>query len=791
MADPVARLSAAVADRYVIERELGRGGMATVYLARDLKHDRAVALKVLAPELAATVGHERFLREIAIAAKLHHPNILGLLDSGDADGLLFYVMPYVEGESLSDRLAREEQLPLEDALRITRDVASALSHAHSLGIVHRDIKPGNILLSGDHTVVADFGIAKAVTDAGGDTLTETGLAVGTPAYMSPEQAAGRKGVDARTDVYSLGCVFYHMVVGEPPFTGPSAQAVLARHAIDPVSPLSTVRSTVPAGIDQAVATALAKVPADRHTTAVRFVEALERATAAPVETRGTTGRHPPLTWAIGTLAVLLVVVGGWWTTSRLDGTRIERLAVLPPLELGTDPEQAPIVQGMYNGLLTELGQAGVRVIGGLQSMLRYQGTDMTVPQIAAELGVDAIVEPSVFWVGDSVGISVRLIDGRTEESLWSHSYDADARNLIALYREVTRAIAGEIQVALTPAGEARLAVSKPVDPAAQEAYLRGQFFANQLIPASLDSGLVYFERALAIDSTYAPAYAGISWVWTAKRQLSLSPPSEATPKGIEAAARALHFDSLLAEAHEMRAWAEGWSVQNWELMEREYRRALELDPSSAAIRGNYSHVLLVQGRFEEAKAYADSGVALDPFNSRLRGFRAMVYQHIGHAELAREEFESLVQSEPGNVWLRSGLIGTSKLTRRYDDVIDLWAQQLVEQGMTDWADSLRLDYATHGYQTAMGALGDRFAALLEQGLEFFGGQPLVTLLYAEAGDVEATLAGLERQYEERHPDAVYMAPAANNTYAFIRHEPRFQALLRKLRLEWALEQPWR
>ncbi len=501
----IERLSTALAGRYTIERELGRGGMATVYLARDLKHDRPVALKVLDLELGAAVGYERFRREIALAAKMDHPNILAVLDSGEADGLLFYVMPHVEGGSLGDRLAREAQLPLDDALRITRDVASALSHAHSLGIVHRDIKPGNILLSGERTIVADFGIAKAVTESGGETLTETGLAVGTPAYMSPEQTTGRKDIDGRTDVYSLGCVFYHMIVGEPPFTGPSAQAVMARHAIDPVSPLSTVRSTVPIGIDQAVAKALAKVPADRYTTAVQFAEALEQAATAAVDAPASRKPRSGAAWAIGTLAVVVAVVGGWWATARSAGAAIERIAVLPPIELGADPDQAPIVQGMYNGLLTELGQAGVRVIGSLQSMLRYQGTAMTVPQIAIELGVDAVIEPSVFWVGDSVGISVRLIDGHTEESLWSQSYDADARNLIALYREVTRAIAGEIQVALTPAGEARLTAAKPVDPAAQEAYLRGQFFANQLFPGSLDSGLAYFERALAIDSTYAPA----------------------------------------------------------------------------------------------------------------------------------------------------------------------------------------------------------------------------------------------------------------------------------------------
>lgn len=784
MTDTVARLSSGLSDRYVIEREVGRGGMATVYLAHDRKLDRRVALKVLDPELAAAVGDERFQREIAIASKLHHPNILSLIDCGEADGLLYYVMPYVEGESLGDRLAREEQLPLEDALRITRDVATALGHAHSLGIVHRDIKPGNILLSGEHTLVADFGIAKAVTDAGGETLTETGLAVGTPSYMSPEQARGHKGVDGRTDIYSLGCVFYHMVAGEPPFTGPSAQAVLARHAIDPVSPLSTVRSTVTAGVDRVVAKAMAKAPADRYRTTQQFADDLERASAGP-DDGPVAGRRSPLGRIFAALALVVVVAGGWWATARSSDVGIERLAVLPPINLDTDPERGPIVQGMYGGLLTELGQAGVRVIGGQQSMMRYEGTNLTVAQIAAELGVDAIVEPSVFWVGDSVGVTVRLLDGETEDQLWSRSYDADARDVLGLYREVTRAIAGELRIALTPAGAARLSETTAVNPEAHELYLRGRFYSNRISPADLQTALDYFDRALAIDPTYAPAHAGISWVWTVKRQMSLSPPSEATPKAIEAAERALAYDSLSAEAHRAIAHAQGWGLQQWALAEREFRRALELNPSSGDLRADFSHVLLVLGRAEEAEAYADSAVALDPFNSRFEAFRAPIWAFTGRVEEAREVFERLARREPDNVFYRGGLILFTHSTGRYDEALELMAQRLAAQGMTAWADSLRRDHATHGYRAAMKALGDRLAVLGNRGLV---PSPAVTQVYAFAGDVEGTLTWLEREYEEQHPDIAYIATAANSLYGFVKDEPRFQALLRGLRLEWALKQ---
>ena len=273
------RLKTALAGRYRVERELGRGGMATVYLAEDLKHHRRVAVKVLRPETQAMLGAERFLREIETAARLNHPNILPLHDSGEADGFAYYVMPYVEGESLRDRLNRETQLPLDEALQIAREVADALAYAHSHDVVHRDIKPENILMGAGHALVSDFGIARAISAAGAAKLTETGLAVGTPAYMSPEQLAGGEHIDGRTDVYSLGSVLYEMLAGEPPFTGPTAQAIQARKLTDPVPRLRTVRDTVPDALDQAITKALARNPADRFATAHLFAEALERARA--------------------------------------------------------------------------------------------------------------------------------------------------------------------------------------------------------------------------------------------------------------------------------------------------------------------------------------------------------------------------------------------------------------------------------------------------------------------------------------------------------------------------------
>ena len=318
MPDALVRLKAALTARYAFERELGQGGMAFVYLARDLKHRRAVAVKVLRPELAAALGPERFLREIEIAARLTHPHVLPLYDSGEAEGVLYYVMPYVEGESLRDRLDREKQLPLEDGLRIAGEVASALAYAHSHDVVHRDIKPENILLAGGEAFVADFGIARAVTAAADERLTATGIAVGTPAYMSPEQAAGDRALDGRSDIYSLACVLYEMLAGQPPFTGPSTATIVHQHLTAPPPLVTRIRPAVPAAVARVIERALAKTPADRFAAAQQFAWELEAAGHARPQAAARRHRSPTLLHAATAGAVL--VAFAWWAYARWHPT---------------------------------------------------------------------------------------------------------------------------------------------------------------------------------------------------------------------------------------------------------------------------------------------------------------------------------------------------------------------------------------------------------------------------------------------------------------------------------------
>jgi serine/threonine-protein kinase len=328
MSEPVTRLQSALADRYRLERELGRGGMATVYLAEDLRHRRRVAVKVLKPELAAVLGVERFVQEITTTANLQHPHILPLFDSGSADGFLYYVMPYVEGETLRDRLHRERQLGVAESLEITAQVAAALGYAHERGIVHRDIKPDNIMFSGGQAVVADFGIARAIDAAGGEQLTMTGMAIGTPAYMSPEQSAGESNVDGRSDLYSLASMLYEMLAGEPPFTGHTAAAIIAKRLGAPTPQVRVIRQTVPEAVDRALQTALQRAPADRFDTVTAFARALR---ADDVTPRRRASRRVMLALA-GVAAAVLLAAGGWWMLGRGRGggdLNPDVIAVLP------------------------------------------------------------------------------------------------------------------------------------------------------------------------------------------------------------------------------------------------------------------------------------------------------------------------------------------------------------------------------------------------------------------------------------------------------------------------------
>ena len=462
MPDLLESLREALADRYAVERELGRGGMATVFLAEDLKHHRSVAIKVLHAELTAALGPERFLREIEIAARLQHPHILPLYDSGAAAGFLYYVMPYVEGESLRDRLTREKQLPQDDAIRIATEVAGALAYAHSRGVVHRDIKPENIMLSGGTAVVTDFGIARAVSAADQSRhLTQTGTIIGTPAYMSPEQATGATEIDGRSDQYSLACVLYEMLVGAPPFTGPTAQAVIARHSLDMVSPPSIVRSTIPDAVEGAVLRALSKVPADRYPTAALFAEAVNIPSAATGAHRRATleraGKRRSALWRIAPVMVVVAALAAYLATRSARAGRGAAVGGLDPRHIAvlyfTDQTSGHalgyVADGLTEALIDALRSVPTLTLVSKNGVAPYRGSAVPLDSVARALGVGTIVQGGVDEVGGRYRVSVSLIDGASGADLGTRaSFDQPAGAVLAIRDSLASRVAEFLRVRL-------------------------------------------------------------------------------------------------------------------------------------------------------------------------------------------------------------------------------------------------------------------------------------------------------------------------------------------------------
>ena len=651
MANELDRLSAALAGRYRLERELGRGGMATVYLAQDLKHDRRVALKILSPELAHALGPERFLREITVTAGLDHPHILPLLDSGHVDGLLYYLMPYVEGESLRDRLSREQQLPLEDALRIAREVASALSYAHARGVVHRDIKPENILLSHGHARVADFGIARAVTEAGGKSLTGTGLAIGTPAYMSPEQAGGERAVDGRSDVYALGCVLYEMLAGHPPFAGATSYELLARHALDPLPSLSAARPSLAPGIERAIATALAKSPADRFDTAARFAEAL-----AGAESGSSTAAAPvtplPRRWSWGRLAVLggvaslVVVAAVLFRPGRPEAGPAEAgfartaIAVLPFQNLSGTPEHAYFAGGLHDELLTQLSKvAALRVISRT-SVMRYAGGTTPLSEIARELKVGSVVEGSIQVAGGRLRVNVQLIDAATDAHLWADRYDRTLDDAFAIQSDVAQHIVKAVGGALSSAESRGMTEAPTANAEAYRLYLQGREYFTRpgRLRQDYETAQQLYERAIELDSGFALAHAALADLHGLMHLLRYDLSPERLARLLQEAETALRLEPELPKAHEAMGFAYGRGRGDFRRALASFKRAASGLPNDARLWQKIGFSNRVLGDWEEALAGFAKSTELDPYDADL-------FFHRGITELLTRRFDDAIRSQ--------------------------------------------------------------------------------------------------------------------------------------------------
>ena len=578
MADLLDRLRTALADRYMFDREVGRGGMATVYLAQDQKHDRPVAIKVLHPYLAVNLGPERFLREIQIAAQLQHPHIVPLYDSGQAGDLLYYVMPYVEGESLRQRLAREQRLPVEDALHLGRSVAAALDYAHRHGVVHRDIKPENVMLHEGEAVVTDFGIAKAVTAAAASTLTQTGATVGTPAYMSPEQAAGAAELDGRSDVYSLGCVVYEMLSGRTPFTGPTAQAIIAQCFTEPPPPLRGARGDLPEWLEPVVMKSLAKDAGDRFATAAQFSQALKQPGAST----------PP----------------GMTTTTAAAATT-KSIAVLPFVNMSADPENEYFTDGIAEEIINALTKIQALRVASRTSSFAFKGKNQDIRKVGEQLNVTTVLEGSVRKAGTRLRVTAQLVNVTDGYHLWSERYDRELQDVFAIQDEIAGNIVRALRVVLSDAEKRAIEKAPTANVQAYDYYLRGRQFFHQFRRTGMQFARRMFERAIEVDPEYAIAYAGVAdccsflyMYWDG---------SNANLEGAESASRkALALDPELAEAHASRGFAVSLSRQ-YEEARREFETAIRLDPKLYEAHYFYARACFQEGKLEEAvRHYQDA-----------------------------------------------------------------------------------------------------------------------------------------------------------------------------------------
>ena len=594
------RLQPALAGRYDVVREIARGGMGTIFEARDLKHRRAVAIKVLNPDLAAAIGAERFQTEIQTAAGLTHPYIVPLHDSGEAGGFLYYVMPLVAGESLRERLRRERQLPIEDALHIARDVGDALSYAHSQGLIHRDVKPENILLSGGHALVLDFGIARTtgVPAGPGGSMTQTLSVVGTPTYMSPEQTSGGA-LDARSDQYSLACVVYEMLAGQPPFTGASPDSIALQHRTVDARPVTALRPTTPPHVAQAISRALAKAPADRFATIDGFAAALAAIPTPPVTSLPTPSgirRDTP-------------------TPSGLPGGRV-MLAILPLENMSADPEQEFFTDGMTEELIAHMGRLQPKRLGVIArtSAMRYKKTTKSVEEIGRDLGVDHILEGSVRRAGERVRITVQLIQVADQTHLWAENYDRRLADVFDLQSEVAASVAKALEVELLPSGQARGSAGAVASTAAYEAYLKGRYHWSRRTKEGFRLAIEWFERAIAEDPGYARAYAGLADVYAVMPAWGLMRPSEAYAKAEPYAHRALELDPNLAEAHASYGAILSNKYTDFASAERELRRAIELDPGYTTAHHWLGTALSAQDKLDEAEAAMERSRRMDPLS---------------------------------------------------------------------------------------------------------------------------------------------------------------------------------
>ncbi len=750
MPDPsIASALETLSPRYRIERELGSGGMSHVYLARDLKHDRPVALKVLKRDLAARVGGERFLREIRIAAQLNHPHILPLHDSGDANGMLFYVMPFADGETLRERLKREVRLPFADAVRIIADVADAIDYAHRQGVIHRDLKPGNILLHEGHAIVADFGVARAVNMAGGVGETETGITIGTPAYMSPEQASGDASVDGRSDIYSLACVFYEMVTGVPPFTGPSALAIMTRRFSQDAPNVRDSRPDISDGAARALAMALARDPVARQQTAAAFADALR------------------------------ADVGS--TTAMTATTRpgIKSIVVLPFANLGADVEHEYFSDGLTDELIADLSRLrSLKVISRISAM-SLKGTTLTAPQIGRDLSVRYVLQGSVRKAGPQLRITAQLTEAATDTVVWAEKYNGNVDDIFNLQERVSREIAKALDVTLTDDEDQRLSHRSIGDPAAFDYYLRARHELMTMGLDAFDRADALFKRGLEITPENPVLLAGLAYLDVVRSRTGGRPDEVRLDRAAAVGHRILATDETSAPAHLLVGTAE-FERGHLQNAATHLKQAVASDPGDVEAWFWLGLTYLYAGRTADARIIVQKILERDPLSHFSWGLASVAEWFDGRFTQGLPLMERCLQLIRGSGifrWMRGYVLA---LNGRLDEATAEAARIVADEPQNPYSYQLK--------SLTMAMRGDRAGACeVLKPLDTDGLDHHTSFHVAEscamAGDRDRALVLLEQAVGQGfHP---YAFLAQHDRFLDpVRDDTRFQAILAEAKRRW-------
>ncbi len=743
--------------RFSIERELGRGGMSTVYLANDRKLGRKVALKLLRADIA--VEPERFAQEIYVTAQLQHPHILPLLDADEIDGRAYYVMPYVEGESLRDRLKREGRLPLLVAVRLAREVAGALAHAHARDIVHRDIKPENILISAGHALVADFGIARtrmAAThnDPANSGLTHPGLAIGTPAYMSPEQSLG-DAVDGRTDIFALGCVLYEMIAGRLPFAGSGAMGMLSAKMAGEFAPLADVRDDVPDALEALLRQLVARDPDQRPARAADVVVALEAAVHGAVLT--------PL--------------------PRVAALPANAVAVLAFASISPGAEDEYLAEGISEAIMHALAKVpGLRVIART-SAFAFKGSSQDVREIAARLKVRHLVEGSVRRAGPRLRVTAKLIDGESALELWSERFDRHLDDVFAVEDELAGAVAAQLKVLVAAGGGERLATRQPhVAPTfsveAYEQYLKGRYWWGQRTAIGMQRSVEHLQDALRIDAHFTLAHAALAETFATMGVYGMAAPHEVAPLARDAANRALAIDPRSAGALCARACVRAFFEWEWEEAEKDFLAAIDADPQyPTAYQWYASTVLVPHGRFGEAQELLARAHELDPLSLSLTVSRSAAAYYARDQQaaegFAREALHQDAHFSMGHFFLGLAL----DLSGAHTDAVHALSRAV------SLSESVEALAARGVVQVALGAsasVDDTRAELERRGRVEYLSPVLLAQIAARSGDEQLALWYLQRATEFRSADLIWVG--VRPVFETLHAHPEYRRILSELRL---------